>query len=43
MKKIVFLLGVLTVASLGSCARKGCPAYDSYNVKKSPAPQTRTV
>lgn len=43
MKKILVVLGVLTVASLGSCARKVCPAYDSHRVTKQPAPLTRTV
>ncbi|WP_460673474.1 hypothetical protein [Larkinella ripae] len=38
MKKISIILGLMAVVSLGSCARRACPAYDSQLQKKQPVP-----
>jgi hypothetical protein len=35
MKKAIFLLGIVAVASLGSCNRKMCPAYGQNSLKKA--------
>ncbi|WP_265993351.1 hypothetical protein [Larkinella insperata] len=38
MKKISIVLGLVALVSLGSCARRSCPAYDSQLQPKHPAP-----
>ncbi|WP_460667165.1 hypothetical protein [Larkinella knui] len=36
MKKISIILGMIALVSLGSCARRACPAYDSQLQPKQP-------
>ncbi|WP_255516987.1 hypothetical protein [Larkinella sp. C7] len=36
MKKISIILGLMALVSLGSCARRACPAYDSHLQQKQP-------
>jgi hypothetical protein len=36
MKKIGIILGLMALVSLGSCARRACPAYDSQLQQKQP-------
>ncbi|MFC5410927.1 hypothetical protein ACFPMF_16525 [Larkinella bovis] len=38
MKKIGIVFGMALLVSLGSCARRACPAYDSQLQPKQPAP-----
>jgi len=40
MKKITLLVSLVALVSLGSCARRSCPAYESNVTKKQPAPTT---
>ncbi|MGA0560402.1 hypothetical protein ACO2Q8_27305 [Larkinella sp. VNQ87] len=37
MKKVSVILGLIALVSLGSCARRACPAYDSQLQPKQPA------